>query len=155
MKNLFASLNKSNADDGLRRTGTDVVARLTERNRKFEAFLLEKLADLESKIIPVEPTAPAFEEDVPPPSTTPVPDSPVDPVATDESFLSDKLLGGTAAPPAFTAPPNTAADENWMAGFDEDNPPAAGAPDTEDDTDLPPDVDEVLPDNDGQKGDWN
>ena len=39
-------------NDAIRRTTTETMAHLLERNRKFEAFLVEKLAELEKRITP-------------------------------------------------------------------------------------------------------
>lgn len=154
--NIFAFLNKSSDRAG--RSGTAVVAELTERNRRFEAFLLEKLADLESKIIPAD--------SVPLPDALPDDDIPKSqPVAPDETVTwdeTDLLLSGqlldaqnfghetqlTAADMvAENTEPNAITDEadpdetDWLAGFDEN-------------IDMPPDVDEALPDNNGEKEEW-
>jgi len=154
--NIFAFLNKSSDRAG--RSGTAVVAELTERNRRFEAFLLEKLADLESKIIPADsvPLSDALlDDDIPKPQ-------PVVPDETDTWDETDLLLSGQLLDAQNFGPetqptdadmvventePNAITDEtdpdetDWLAGFDEN-------------IDMPPDVDEALPDNNGEKEEW-
>jgi len=125
--NIFAFLNKS-SDDDIRQSGTDVVARLTERNRKFEAFLLEKLAELESKIIPAEPTdIPPFEDETDIEPGTP------DETASSETWemVGDTLLTGTLLGAPATDTVDTPPDDN------------------------PPEADESLPDDNGKKGFWD
>lgn len=157
----------------MRRTGTDVVAQLTERNRKFEAFLREKLADLESKIIPTEPTTAFEDENVPSPAEMPDETGaapPDDTSLTDEPLFTGKLLGSGAptvpvTPPVTSSKPSPPAepDEEWLVGFLDEDTPLRDTDDTpttdsgdgdDDDIDAPPDVDEALPDNDGRKKAW-
>lgn len=129
MKNIFARLNKNTAGG----SSTDIVAELTERNRKFEAFLLDKLADLESKIIP-EPDDIDFAEieDVPDGYTDAPTGSPLDDVLRGSSLLSQS--------PATSPEGTDTVDENWLAGFDDD---------------TPPDVDAALTADDGEKEAWS
>lgn len=153
--NIFAFLNKSSNRAG--RSGTAMVAELTERNRRFEAFLLEKLADLESKIIPADPM-PLPDEGIPEKQ----PDTPDEAATWDEAdaLLTSKLLG--AQPPAAetvteTTPVETSAAPNWLAGFDDPPTDTAASdpiPADDDNIDEPPDVDEALPATGGEKGDW-
>jgi len=136
MKNLFAMLNKKKAAN----SGTDIIIELTERNRKFEAFLVEKLADLESKIIP-DTTDLSFAEDLAPdtPADTPT-ESPPDELLLGSSLLNQSLDSSAdpdaQAPSPETPPTNV---EQWLAGFD----------------DNPPDVDTALPADDGKKDEWS
>lgn len=55
MSKLLSFLNRNNTDDNtdaIRRTATATMAHLLERNRKFELFLVEKLAELEKRTGP-------------------------------------------------------------------------------------------------------
>ena len=123
MSKLLALFKKNGSgvkdEDALRGATNTAMAHLLERNRKFELFLMEKLADLEKRSTPSPASAPggaageggdAFFDlyDSVLPGEEEDPDAWLNQVAEDEPLLTSKRLGGggsSASPPKDSDPP--------------------------------------------------
>lgn len=109
MSKLLSFLNRNSADndntDAIRRTATATMAHLLERNRKFELFLVEKLADLEKRTGPGR-LSPERQPEEPFPS----PEEPEerafeDDLDDDELFAATQSFATTPPPPTPRSAP--------------------------------------------------
>lgn len=107
MSKLLSFLNRNSADndntDAIRRTATATMAHLLERNRKFELFLVEKLADLEKRTGPgrLSPERQSEEPFVPPVIAPEEPGGRAfeDDLDDDELFAATQSFAATPPPP--------------------------------------------------------
>lgn len=135
---LFRGSNDDGTTDAIRRTATETMAHLLERNRKFEMFLEEKLVNLERRSSPKgvsgEPSVVPDDQflDFYEAATQPEAEPPEEGGA--EPLMRARAFGETVATPPVVVPP-LRTDDN-----DDDHSPTLPAGDDETVAITPPET---------------